>query len=354
MRILFVISDLTYGGSAKQLTLLASRLPPERFHRRVCVLGAAGPWAETLREAGVVVDVLNRRWPFDLPAFNRLWHALRAYQADVLHVWGQSALRAVALAGGLRKGRLFVTRPLPSRRPFGRLPWQDRWLLRAAERVTVPSQAAAEEWRRFGLEDCRVCAVPPGVTAVTQMRAGAPARLPPRTILCVGPLHRHKGFRDAIWVLDMLRFLHADLQLAFVGEGPDRPALERFASVARVSDRVHFLGHRTDVPALLAEAELLWAPGRVESGVNAILEAMAAGTPVVASDLPGAREVVADGETGFLVPPADQAALARKTRVLLDDPDLRRRMGEAGTQRVLERFPASAMIERFAALYEPA
>src|SRR5258708_4595225 len=99
MRILYVISDLNYRGAAKQLTLLAAGLPTDRFQRRVCVLGKAGPWGEELGAAGVIVDVLNWRWKLDLPAFGRLRHLLRAYQADLLHVWGRSALRAVALAG---------------------------------------------------------------------------------------------------------------------------------------------------------------------------------------------------------------------------------------------------------------
>src|SRR5439155_15394274 len=101
MRILFVISDLMYRGEARQLTLLAKGLARERFQRRVCVLGGAGPWAETLRLSGVIVDVLSRRWRFDLPMLDRLWHALRAYQPDVLHVWGQTGLWVVALVGGL-------------------------------------------------------------------------------------------------------------------------------------------------------------------------------------------------------------------------------------------------------------
>jgi glycosyltransferase involved in cell wall biosynthesis len=176
--------------------------------------------------------------------------------------------------------------------------------------------------------------------------------LPPGTILCIGPLERCKGFRDAIWVLDILRFLHNDLQLAFVGSGTDRDAIERFAHDARVADRVRFLGERTDVPALLAQAELVWAPTHAAGGINAVLEAMAAGRPVVASDLPEIAAIVASGETGFLVPPGDQAALARQTRLLLDDADLRRKMGEAGRRRALEIFPAAAMVQRFASIYE--
>src|SRR5262249_14467747 len=165
MRILFIISDLTYRGSAKQLTLLAKRLPGERFQRRVCVLGKAGPWAEELRSAGVIVDALNWRWRLDLPAFGRLRHLIRAVQAEVLHVWGQSALPAAALAGGLRRSRLIVTRLLPPRKPSMRLRWWDRWLLRRAERVTAMSSNEAERWDRLGVDAGRIVLIPPGVEA---------------------------------------------------------------------------------------------------------------------------------------------------------------------------------------------
>lgn len=352
MRVLFIISDLMYNGAARQLTLLAKGLPATQFERRVCALGAVGPWADELREAGVIVDVLNWRWTLDLPALSRLRQALRAHQASVLHVWGQSALRAIALAGGLRCGRLFVTAPLPHK-SSQQLGWADRLLLRRAERLTTAFAVEADQWRQLKLKPNRLIVIAPGVEAKAETRDGD-ERLPPRTIVCVGPLQRHKGFRDAIWVLDMLRFLHPGVQLAFVGDGPDRPAIERFAHDARVADRVRFLGDRSDVPDLLEQAELVWSPGRTAGGMNAVLEAMAARKPVIATRVPGMAELVIDGQTGFLVPPADPAALARQTRLLLDDADLRRRMGEAGRRRAAEEFAAAAMARRFAQLYDSA
>jgi glycosyltransferase involved in cell wall biosynthesis len=97
---------------------------------------------------------------------------------------------------------------------------------------------------------------------------------------------------------------------------------------------------------------VVWSPDRSGGSTNAVLEAMAAGRPVVASRLPGLAEVVAEGETGFLVPRGDKAALARRTRLLLDDPARRRQMGEAARQRAREHFGVAAMVRRFAELYE--
>jgi glycosyltransferase involved in cell wall biosynthesis len=95
----------------------------------------------------------------------------------------------------------------------------------------------------------------------------------------------------------------------------------------------------------------VWLPSRADRGATSALEAMAAGRPVVASRWPGLAEVVADGETGVLVPPGDKAALARETRLLLDDSERRRRMGEAGQRRAADRFSVGAMVGAFESLY---
>jgi glycosyltransferase involved in cell wall biosynthesis len=352
MRVLFVISRLAYGGAAKQLTLLAGNLPVEQYQRRVCAIGVAEGWSEALRAAGVTVDSLNRRWRLDLTAFTRLRNTLNAYQPDVLHVWGRSALRLVALAGGLRQGKLIVSLAgSVKRRP--KMAWWDRRLLCKAARVTVSGQAEADHLRALGLESDRVAVIAPGVEVpASSPTAGLEPNGDVATVLCIGPLKRHKGYRDAIWVLDMLRFVHPQARLLVAGSGPDQHAIERFAQVARVTQCVQFLGEQPDLPAVLARAAVVWVPSLAPGGVNAALEAMAAGKPVVATRVPGLAELVVDGETGFLVAPGDQAALARQTRLLLDDPQLRQRLGEAGHRRVADSFSASATVQRFRELYE--
>jgi glycosyltransferase involved in cell wall biosynthesis len=137
-----------------------------------------------------------------------------------------------------------------------------------------------------------------------------------------------------------------------VGGGPQRRELEETAHAYRLDDKVRFLGHRDDVPRLLAAADLLVLPSKYEGLPNIVLEAMRFRKPVVATAAPGTTELVVDGQTGRLVPVGNPQALAAALRAVLNDPAEAHRLGEAGRARVETRFTAAAMIDQFARLYE--
>ncbi len=211
----------------------------------------------------------------------------------------------------------------------------------------------AERYRRLGVADSRITVVAPAVSIPPNVGA---AEVPgmaatERVLLALGPIERHKGFREAVWAFDIVHHLYADVHLLLAGDGPDRPRVEEFARHIDVLGTVHFLGPVADTAPLLQRAEVVWVPSLTGGGGGAALEAMAAGRPVVASRCPDLAEVVADGETGFLVAPDDKAALARQTRSLLDDADLRRRCGEAGRQRTAEHFSVARLVESCARRY---
>ncbi|HJT78841.1 MAG TPA: glycosyltransferase, partial [Gemmataceae bacterium] len=327
MKVLFVIPSLRYGGAARQLTLLAAGLPAAQFERRVCVLGEAGPWIEDLRRAGVTVEVFGWRHVLDPRPFRGLRRAVRDFRPDVIHAWQAPALGAVALAGWGSGAAVVASWPFRSRRRGGWLGRAQRFLLARCAAVTVPTILEAERCKALGLPAARVHTVLPGVVpdAGTSGEPAPLSSLPDgaRVVAAVGPLLPEKGLRDAVWAVDILKELFRDLHLVLVGAGPDRFRLEQFAHAIHATGRVHFTGACPDVAGLLGRAEVVWVPDRVQSSLNAVLEAMAAGRPVVASRLPETAELVRDGETGLLVPPGDKAALARQTRRLLDDADLR-------------------------------
>jgi glycosyltransferase involved in cell wall biosynthesis len=354
-RVLFVLPSLAYSGAATQIGLLAGYLPRAEFEPRVCVLGGEGPMAGPLRAAGIGVDVLGWTRPVDFRWLLRLRALVRSFDPDMIHVHGLAALRAVILTGASR-ARLFVTAPSVGRSGGARLSSIDRWLLGRADGILAAGPADAERCRRLGLPGQRLAVVP---LAVARRAAGdlppqVATLVPPqdRVIVSVGPIEAHKGFRDALWAMGILGFVPADPHLLLIGTGPDRSRLETFAHITEVARRVHFVGEQPDIEPFLRRADMIWVPSRSPAGCTVALEAMAAGRPVIATDLPDLAAIVADGDTGFLVAPGDKVGLARRTRILLEAPDLCRRMGEAGRLRALRQFPVENLLTAWQSLCE--
>ncbi len=349
-RILFVIPGLEYGSAAAQLVQLVEALPPGGFQCRAVVLGRAGPWAARLRNAGAEVVPGGGRL-LDLRPLVRLREEVRSFAPAVLHAWRPAGLRAAALSGF--RGRLVASPLLRPEDGRSWLRWADSRLLRGADAVLAFGATDAARCGTLGVGREKLVPVEPAVAEVSLPPPAAVAGAPDgaRVLLCAGRLEMHKGFQEAIWALDILRFVHADLHLVVAGDGPDRPRLERFARGLRVTEAAHFVGWVEDLLPLLSRAEVVWSPGRTETGTQIVLEAMAAGRPVVASGWPRLAELVRDGETGFLAPPGDKAALARQTQRLLADGALRRQMGDAARRRAREQFRADELAERCARVY---
>ena len=273
----------------------------------------------------------------------------------MIHAWHSLSLRVLATHGLRRRSRLIVSAVGGQHSSPSFCKQVDSWLLRRADLVVAAGSAEAEQYRRQQIPEGRIVEVSPGVAPPPV--CGAHDRFcrrlgikeTARLVACAGPLAPEKGFQDAIWTFEILKYLFEDLHLIMIGDGPDRGRLEQFVRLIGAERHVHFLGHQPDAAALLAYAEVVWVPSRRRGGVNVALEAMASGRPVVASRLPALAEVVADGDTGFLIAPGDKMALARKTRWLLDNPQRSHQMGEAGRRRGERDFPAARLVERFCA-----
>jgi glycosyltransferase involved in cell wall biosynthesis len=281
---------------------------------------------------------------------------VRSFNPDLIHAWGLPAFRAVTataprgvplLLSGLAQGATSGPGIL------------DRSLLRCRVRCVLTAGAAENmECLRLGLPPSCQEEISPGVApanSVTESRAALCRTLglgeKVRFLACIGPLERAKGFRDAIWAFDILQYLYDDLHLLLIGTGPDEGALRDFRRITRTTKRVHFLGCQADAAALLEHVDLVWVPSRANRGVNAALEGMAAGRPVIASRCQALAEVVVDGETGLLIPSGQPGALARETRLLLDAPERCRLLGEAGRRRALERFSIETLVQRHSEVY---
>lgn len=216
------------------------------------------------------------------------------------------------------------------------------------------SQASAKFLRRHVGPDADVRVIPNGVD-VEAFRSAKPAELPPgRRMLFVGRLEPRKGLQVAIDAFSRLAPRHRDLYFVVAGEGPERAALDRIESHTR--SRVIELGTvpHADLPRCHAAADVFVSPatGRESFGI-VLVEAMAAGLPVVASDIPGYREVVRAGVDGLLVPAGDPQALAEAVGKVLADGDLARRLSAAARERA-DAFRWELVAERVEAAYRDA
>jgi glycosyltransferase involved in cell wall biosynthesis len=236
----------------------------------------------------------------------------------------------------------------------------DRSLARRTERIVTNSSGVKDFYVRHGLPAEKFTIIPNGIQVappaepLTREQCFAQLGLPQSEHLIgiVGRLWPQKRLKDLIWAGDLLKASRDGWQAAIIGDGPQRWRLERFRDQVDIADRVHFLGERHDVTRLMPHFDVLWLGSEYEGQSNAILEAMAAGVPVIATDIPGNRDLVVDGETGYLLPVGDRFEFARRTHWLLEDSALRKRLGEAGKQRILQHFTVEQMVDRHAALYK--
>ncbi len=170
-------------------------------------------------------------------------------------------------------------------------------------------------------------------------------------IATIGRLWLQKRVRDVIWAVELLQNVRDDVHLLIVGDGPERRRLEKFRDNVQLQRRVHFLGHRNDVPEFLEHIDVLWSASMYEGLPNTIMEAMAAGVPVVATDIAGNNDLVADGQTGYLVKVGDTAGLARCANKIIADKRLSLRLAEAARNEMLTKYPIKKMVDRHAELY---
>lgn len=167
-------------------------------------------------------------------------------------------------------------------------------------------------------------------------------------VLCLARLDAQKGIH---FLLEAARGVAA-ARFVFVGDGPDRQRFEKLARELGVAERVTFLGQRRDVPDLLAASDVFVLPSLWEGLPLSILEAMAAGKPVIATEVGGTPEALTDGETGLLVAPSDPAALTTAIRRVLEDADLRSRLASQGRDHVRRAFSVQAMVRAVTAHYD--
>ena len=345
------ITDLDAGGAERQMAELATRVDRARFRPVVYCLGPRPECEEAscvpvLEQAGVEYHVLGgcgaRHF---LGVTARLTKLLKTQRPAVL----QSFMFHANLVGRIAARRAGVPRVVcgirVAEREKGWHPWLDRLTHSMVDRYACVSRAVAEFSRDKGhLPAGKLTVIHNGID-LSGFPADARADLAPqgipagaRVVACVGRLARQKGQE---WLIRSTRRWLAevpDCHLLLVGDGPDRARLERCVVQTGLADRIHFAGYRSDVPAILAASDVLVLPSAWEGMPNIVLEAMATGLPVVASDVEGVRELLGPLADEQTVSHGDEPALTRRLTAILSDASHARALGTANRQRVEQSF----------------
>ncbi len=375
IRVLHVITRLIVGGAQDDTLLTVRHL--DRTHYSVTLASGPTTGPEGSLEDQMPRDIAFERIPGlvrdphpvkDMIALQRLYALMRRGRYHIVHTHTTKAGLLGRIAA--RLARVPVVVHTPHGQAFHdylnsvgseALKWVERWLAHWTDRIVCVSEAERQDHLRFRIgppEKFGVIHSCVDVERFRQARVAWPERtrhslgLPAHGPLvgCVARLVPVKGVHYLLEAVPAIRASVPQATVVFVGDGPSRAELERRAAVLGLNGAVAFLGVRRDVPEIVALCDVVVLPSLNEGMGKAAAEALAAGRPVIGSRISGIQDVIVDGETGLLVPPADPAALARAIVRCLNDAALATSLGQRGQSEV-DRFGVRPMISKIENLY---
>ena len=371
-----IIYSLGTGGLENGLVNIINRCPPDRYRHAIICLTQADNFADRIAAAGVDTVELRKQPGHDIFMYWRLWRELHRLRPAIVHTRNLAALETQVLGlimPGVKRvhgehGRdmndldgsnpkyLWLRRLL--RHVIHRFITVsrdlERWLI---DSVGIPAQQVEHIYN--GVDQSRFAAH--RVTAAERRwPTGAPdAFLADEGCTVMGTVGRLATVKDQQLIIRALRLLvdrqaveNCLLRCILVGDGPERANLQKLIADFGLERYVWLAGDRDDIPALLAAMDIFLLPSLGEGISNTILEAMATGLPVIASDIGGNPELVQEGVTGKLIPVGDALALADAIESLSTDTALRERMGRAAIQRVQRDFDWTRTVTAYLKVYD--
>lgn len=361
LRVMFVITCMPVGGAETLLVNLVRRLDRRRFAPELCCLKYPGPLGEVLAdEIPVFSGLLPHK--YDVRVLGRLTRLLKTRQIDALITVGTGGDKMFwGRLAAWRAGTPVIASALHSTG----LPDRVEWLNRRLAPLTDAFIAVARPHARYlaeheGCPPPKIVVIPNGVDVerfrpiprdcALRERLGLPAEAPVAAI--VAALRPEKNHELFLRAAALIRQSRANAHFLIIGDGAKRPELEALRDDLGLAEAVHFLGTRGDIPELLSLVDVLMLTSHMEANPVSILEALACGKPVVATRVGSIAESVHDGQSGYLVEPGDERALADRVVALFNDSELARRFGQTGRQTVVEHWSLERMVEGYQEMIE--
>ncbi|MEW6667954.1 MAG: glycosyltransferase family 4 protein [Thermodesulfobacteriota bacterium] len=347
IRLAILLQDLKFGGTQRQALELARGLDPERYRIELWTLMGGLDLLPAAESQGIPVVRLGRGayvWPPDL---FRLWMRLRTHALDILflmtgipNIWGRllGRITGVPLIVGACRDHIL---------------WHERFLGRLAHHHVCNSIAVKEfAMERYRVPEEHMTVIPNGVDLERFSPAGADGSPQNPVLLHIGRLVKDKDQAALIEAFGLIAREFPGAELWIVGDGLLEGKLRRLAAGSPYGDRIRLIPGLGNIAEVYRKARVFVLSSVRESLPNAVLEAMACGLPVVATDVGGLREVVEPERTGLLVPPASPHDLADALRRLLADPEEAMAFGREGRRKVEDEFSLPRMVERYDVLFQ--
>ncbi len=349
-RVVFLLEDLLYGGTQRQALELARRLDKSRFAVELWVQRQGDDLAPVARDYGLPVSYLSRAGWVDPKSLLELGRRLWTDPPDLLML-----LTVIPNIWGRLMGRLARVPVIVGNCRGGAAPWrQHEWVLwPLAHHILCNSQVLKDYMvSRYGLPAARLTVVPNGVDTDFFQPGRNGRKEGPPVVLSVARLVPDKDHDTLLAAFSRVAAQYPGAELWLVGNGPRREVLEQKARDLGLAGQVKFLPATDDIRQMYRQGDIFALSSVNEALPNVILEAMAAGLPVVATRVGGLPEAVVPEETGLLVDPRDIEGMAASLSRLLSAPETRRSLGRRGRERVLAQFSFEAMVSRHQEIWD--
>lgn len=365
MTILQLISSEGFYGAESMLVSLSHALEQLGDELIVGVFeDQRNPHTEVAQEAkrrGFTVELVPCRGRLDWSAVRKLRSLLDIHTVDILHTHGYKADIYGYFASRSRESALVSTcHNWPN--PAAKMQFYavaNRLVLRRFQQVTTPSAKVMQILTQSGISSSKVNLIPNGVDinrfddAIPTLRKDFNSD-GKQMVVIIGRLVNEKGGAILLEAARKVLVQYSDVRFVFVGEGEARQDWQALAEHLGIAANVVFTGIRDDMPGVLASCDIVAMPSLNEAMPMALLEAMAASKPVIATSVGAIPELIQHNETGYLVPPRNAEALAEGVLTLLGDPILSQQLGKNGHARVTEHFSANAMARQYSNVYRKA
>ncbi len=366
IKILQIIGDASFTGGPQHVLTLSSGLDRNQFD--VTIAFPSGPAILKFKKNNLNTVIISMKSKADLSAIFKLRKLIKKENFDIIHTHGSRGGSIGRLASwGLKKYVVYTEHTRTSDFKL-KNPLLDkihiiglRFLDYLTDKTIAPSDAV-KRWlvNSFVTEPNKVETILNGIDLSKfninideeEKRKQLDVNNKKFLICTIASLSPHKGIKDLIIAFDKIRKKIPNIDLLIVGSGPQKKELEEKARKLKILKNIKFLGTRDDIPEILKIVDLFVLPSYSEPFGLVILEAMASRKPVVGTSVGGIKDIIKDGETGFIVPPGNSQKLADAIIKTIKDPQKAKIMGESGRKRLEKYFTSEIMVIKTANLYK--